>query len=67
MERADFNLVDSILNLLYKAEERTDKLSAEFKARPDAAEALAELQALVGKFEDLQYDLGMGLEMEDSA
>jgi hypothetical protein len=62
MERADFNLVDSILNLLYKAEERTGKLSPEFTDRADVAEALVELCNLVDKFEDLQYELGMGLE-----
>jgi hypothetical protein len=65
MERAAFVTVDSMLNSLYKAEERTDYLLRRTADMPHVAEAVEELRALISKFEDLHYELGMGLPEED--
>jgi hypothetical protein len=63
MERKTFELVDKILDTLYKADGHALRLPSEFSARPDVVVALRELDDLIGKFQDFQYELGMDLEM----
>lgn len=65
MDRKTFKLVDELLDALYKADARQLRLPSEYTERADVAEAIGDLDALISKFEELHYELGMDLEVAE--
>jgi hypothetical protein len=64
MSRKTFNLVDKILDALYKADSSVLRLPSDYSGREDVAEVIGDLDALISKVEELHYELGMELELD---